>query len=123
MDKNISSENVKGPDAPIRERGTANEFGCLLPYGISRNQPQNDLIEGNKTIFSIRKRKIPAGRKIRYANFVYNILPQKKETRRVRMNARGDQLDDPGGPSSPAVLVLGAKVHINSTISEAHKGA
>jgi hypothetical protein len=35
----------------------------------------------------------------------------------------GDQLDYPGDASSPAAAMLDAKVHINSTISDAHKGA
>jgi hypothetical protein len=39
------------------------------------------------------------------------------------MTAGGDKLDYPGDPSSPAVSLLDAKLHINSTISDAHKGA
>ena len=114
---------LKGPDAPIWERGTANEFGHLLPDGIGKNWPKHDRIEGNVTIFSIRKRNIPAGRKVTYTNFVCNIHPQNKETHRVQMNAGGNQLDYPGDPRSSVVSVLDAKIQINSTISDAHKGA
>jgi hypothetical protein len=39
------------------------------------------------------------------------------------MTTGGDQLDYPGDASSPAVAMLDAKLHINSTISDAHKGA
>ena len=39
------------------------------------------------------------------------------------MTAGGDRLDYPGDASSPAVSILDAKLHINSTISDAHKGA
>ena len=39
------------------------------------------------------------------------------------MTAGGDRLDYPGNASSPAVSMLDAKLHINSTISDAHKGA
>ena len=39
------------------------------------------------------------------------------------MTAGGNRLDYPGNTSSPAVSMLDAKLHINSTISDAHKGA
>jgi hypothetical protein len=39
------------------------------------------------------------------------------------MTAGGDQLDYPGNASSSAVAMLDAKLYINSTISDAHKGA
>ena len=44
------------------------------------------------------------------------------ETHRVRMTAGVDHLDYPGDARSPAVCMLDAKLHINSTISDAHKG-
>jgi hypothetical protein len=39
------------------------------------------------------------------------------------MTAGGDQLDYPDNASSPAVAMLDAKLYINSTFSDAHKGA
>jgi hypothetical protein len=39
------------------------------------------------------------------------------------MTAGGNQLDYPGDASSPAVAILDAKLHINSTISNASRGA
>ena len=39
------------------------------------------------------------------------------------MTAGGDKLDYPGDASSPTVSMLAAKVHINSTISDAKHGA
>jgi hypothetical protein len=39
------------------------------------------------------------------------------------MTAGGDKLDYPGDASSPAVSMLDAKLHINSTISDAKHGA
>ena len=39
------------------------------------------------------------------------------------MTAGGDKLDYPGDASSPAVSMLDAKLHINSTISDAKNGA
>jgi hypothetical protein len=41
----------------------------------------------------------------------------------VRMTAGGDKLDYPGDPSSPTVSMLDAKMHINTTISDAKHGA
>jgi hypothetical protein len=39
------------------------------------------------------------------------------------MTAGGDKLDYPGDASSPAISMLDAKLHINSTISDAKNGA
>ena len=39
------------------------------------------------------------------------------------MTAGGNKLDHPGDASSPAVSMLNAKLHINSTISNAKNGA
>jgi hypothetical protein len=60
---------------------------------------------------------------VSYANFICTICPQKEETHRVRMTAGGDKLDYPSDASSPTVSMLNAKIHINSTISDASKGA
>jgi hypothetical protein len=48
---------------------------------------------------------------------------KKAETHRVRMTAGGDKLECPGDPSSPTVLMLNAKIHVNSPISDANEGA
>ena len=66
---------------------------------------------------------IPPGRKATYANFIPAIRSNKKETHRVRICAGGNLLDYPGDPSSPAVSITNAKLHIDSTISDAKKGA
>jgi hypothetical protein len=114
---------LKGSDAIIWNRGTANEFGRLLPNGIGRNRPVKDRIEGTGTIFPIRRANIPQGRKITYVNFICAIRPNKAETHRVRATLGGDQLDYPGDPSSPSTSILTTKLHLNSTISDAKKGA
>ena len=62
-------------------------------------------------------------KKITYANFFCNICPQKSDTHLVRMTARGDLLDYPDDPSSPTVSVTDNKIHFNSTISYAKRGA
>jgi hypothetical protein len=114
---------LHGPDADTWKRGLANEWGRLLPHGIGITRPPPEWIDGTGTIFFIAKTQVPTGRKITYANFICTIRPQKAETHRVRMTAGGDKLDYPGDASSPTVSTLDAKIHINSTISDAHKGA
>ena len=114
---------LKGPDADIWKRGLCNEFGRLLSRGIGKNRPDSEKIKGTGTMFFIPRSKVPKGRKITYANFVCTIRPQKTETHRVRLTCGGDKLDYPGDPSSPAVSMLNAKLHINSTISRANEGA
>ena len=71
----------------------------------------------------VAKSDIPTGCKLSYANFVFSIRPLKEETHRFRMSAGGDQLKYPSDPSSPATLMLDAKLHINGNISDAHRGA
>jgi hypothetical protein len=114
---------LRGPDATTWSRSSANEWGRLLEFGIGLARPASERITGTGTIFFVHKDDVPADRHVSYANYVCNIRPQKTETHRVRMTAGGDQLDYPGDPSSPAVSMLDAKLHINSTISDAHKGA
>jgi hypothetical protein len=112
-----------GPEATIWRRSLANEWGRLLPHGIGTNRPIAEQIKGTGTVFFIKKSQVPNKRKVTYANFICNIRPQKSETHRVRMTAGGDRLDYPGDASSPTVSMLDAKIHINSTISDAKHGA
>ena len=114
---------LNGPDRDIWLRGTANEFRRLLPHGLKKNRSAHDKITGTGTIFPISKSMIPPGRKATYANFIPAIRPNKKETHRVRICAGGNLLDYPGDPSSPTVFITNTKLHINSTISDAKKGA
>jgi hypothetical protein len=114
---------LHGPDAKIWEHGLATEWGRLLPHGLGLQRDPKDRITGTGTIFFIAKSQVPAKRKVTYANFVCNIRPQKSETHRVRMTAGGDKLDYPGDASSPTVSMLDSKIHINSTISDAKRGA
>ena len=112
-----------GPSAAVWECSFANEWARLLPHGIGTTRPIADQVKGTGTLFFIEKAHVPKDRKVTYANFICNIRPQKTETHRVRMTAGGDRLDYPGDASSPAVSMLDAKLHINSTISDAKNGA
>ena len=94
-----------------------------MPDGVGKPRPAKDRITGTGTLAFIRETQDPAGRKVTYANWVCAIRNQKAETHRVRMTAGGDRLDCPYDVSSPAVSMTNAKLHINSTISDAHRGA
>jgi hypothetical protein len=93
------------------------------PHGIGRNRPPKERIQGTGTIFFIKKSQASKDRKVTCANFSCIIRPQKTETHRVQMTAGGNKLDYPGDASSPPVSMLDAKIHINSTISDAKHGA
>ena len=114
---------LKGCDASVWSRGTANEFGRLLPRGIGNNRPAHERLTGTGTIYPIRKTDVPLGRTVTYINFICAIRPNKEEKHRVRATFGGDQLDFPGDPSSPSTSILTTKIHLNSTISDARKGA
>ena len=50
---------------------------------------------------------------------VCNIRPQKKETHRTRLTARGNILYYPGEFSTPTSDLTTMKLHVNSAISDA----
>jgi hypothetical protein len=49
--------------------------------------------------------------------------PGKAEPLRIRMTVGGDRLDAFQDVRSPAVSIVDTKLHLNSTISDAHRGA
>ena len=54
---------------------------------------------------------------------ICDVRPLKSEKNRVRLTVGGDKLDFEDDPSSPAAALLDIKIHLNSVISDAHKGA
>ena len=105
-----------GPDKGTWEISTANEGGsksCLPSKRINRTN----------TIFFVSRHTIPSNKKNTYANFVCDIKLSNTETHRVRLTVGGDKLTYDGYPSSPAIRLLDLKIHLNSIISDARKGA
>ena len=49
---------------------------------------------------------------------VCNIQPQKTETHRTRLDARGNLIDYPGEVSTPTSDLPTMKLHVNSAISD-----
>ena len=82
-----------------------------------------DRIKGTNTIFFIARRDFPKDAKITYANFVCDIRLQKAESHWTRLTVGGDRLDYHADPSAPAVGLLDTKIHLNSVISDAKRGA
>ena len=74
-------------------------------------------------MFFVQHSQIPTGRKISYGNFICDVRPQKSEIHRVWLTAGGDKLDAYKETRSPTAGLIDAKLHFNSTISDAHNGA
>jgi hypothetical protein len=80
-------------------------------------------IAGNDTMLFILPSCVPAGRKVTYAAFVCIMRPGKAELYRIHMTVGGDRLDAFQDVRSPAVGLTDAKIHFNSVISDARRGA
>ena len=80
-------------------------------------------IKGNYVVDYIQKSEVPADRIITYANMICNYRPLKSDHHRVQLTVRGDKLDHPDDTVSPTASLLETKLLLNSTISDAHKGA
>jgi hypothetical protein len=109
----------KSGDAPSPTNGANSSSPMVLaPLAHSPNKSKAPV-----PYFLWKNHKFPRTKKVTYANFICNIRPQKTETHYVRMAAGGDKLDYPSNASSPAVSMLDAKIHTNSTIYDASNGA
>jgi hypothetical protein len=116
---------MKHPDPKIREqwqKSSANEFGRTM-QGVGKNRPEGEQIKGTDTMHLIKKCNIPKGKKITYARFVSEIRLQKAEIHRTRLTAGGNQLEYEGKTSTETAGMETIKIHVNSTISRARKGA
>ena len=103
-------------DPLIWGRALSNEWGRLAQgndYGIL----------GTDTIEFILKSAIPRTADITYASFVCDKRPLKPEPFRVRIVVGGDGLAYSEDAASPTTDLLETKIIINSTISDADRGA
>jgi hypothetical protein len=113
------------PDPEIRktwQRSSANEYGRTM-QGVGKNRQKGEEIAGTDTMHLIKKCNISKGKKITYARFVSEIQLQKAEIHRTRLTAGGNLLDYEGKTSTDTAGMETIKIHINSTISRAKKGA
>ena len=65
----------------------------------------------------MKRRDIPAGRKVTYARLISSIRPDKTETHRVRVAVGGDKLDLPGITTTTCASLTTTKRLINITVS------
>ena len=73
--------------------------------------------ETDKIYFIFHKEK-PKDKKATYMRVVCDIRPQKIETHRTRLTARGNLIDYPGDFITPKSDLTTMKLHVNSTISD-----
>ena len=107
---------LSGPDEKIWKRSIGNELGRLSD-GIPGR------VRGTKAVRWIHKKEIPKNKKVTYANMVCDYRPLKEEKYRVRLTIGGDKLEYNNETASPTANLVDTKILINSTISDAHKGA
>jgi hypothetical protein len=107
---------LAGPDSNIWTTSLCNEFGRLA-------QGYSNTVKGTNTIAFIQRSEVPTDKKVTYGNFICDLRPLKEEPRRVRLTVGGDKLPYADDPGSPAASLLETKLIINSTISDAHRGA
>ena len=109
-------ELLKGPKKVIWHQAISNELG-RLSMGIPGK------IKGTKAMRYIHRKDVPKGKKITYANMVCDYRPLKSEQYRVRLTIGGDKLEYNKDTASPAANLLDTKILLNSTISDAKRGA
>ena len=95
----------------------SNEFSHLAQGNVHA-------ITSTDTIYFIPQSTVPSNAAVTYASFVRDYQLLKTEKYRCQMVVGGDQLKYPDDLSSPpAASLLETKLLLNSTISDAHKGA
>ena len=107
---------LQGSDRDIWMQSLSNEWGRLA-------QSNDKGVIATDTIDFIHRHEVPDGRDVTYATFVLNYRPLKSETHRVRITVGGDRLSYAADAGSPAANLLETKLLVNSTISDASKGA
>ena len=66
-------------------------------------------VVGTDIIHFIPQHKAPAGTKVTYINFIFDIHPLKEEECRVRLTVAGGKLDHYGDSAYPAISLLSTK--------------
>ena len=107
---------LKGPNSSIWNKSLSNEWGRLAQGNIHG-------VRSTDTIDFILKKEVPNGTTVTYATYVLDYRPLKEEPYRVRITVGGNKLHYTDDAGSPAANLLETKVLINSTISEASRGA
>ena len=107
---------LKGSQQETWQRSLSNEWGRLA-------QGNDYNVKGTNTIVFISKSQVPSDKRVTCATMVCDFRPLKEEQYRVRITVGGDRLTHDNDAGSPAVDLLETKIMLNSTISDANKGA
>ena len=107
---------INGKNKHIWLQSLSNEWGRLA-------QGNNEGVKGTDTIDFIYQNQVPTDRDVTYATFVCDYRPLKQEAYRIRITVGGDKLSYDKDAGSPAANLLETKILLNSTISDANKGA
>ena len=106
---------LKGPHSTTWTDAVSNGLDRLA-QGINN-------VKGNDVLGFILKSKVPSDRIVTYDNIVCDYRPHKQEKHRVRLTVSGDRPPYNDDVASPAASLLETKLLLNSTISDASKGA
>jgi hypothetical protein len=109
--------HLAGNDDPTWTNALCNEYERLA-QGFNRNT-----VLGTDTIDFIHQHEVPPDKKVTYGNFICDYRPLKTEPYRVHLTVGGDKLPYENDAGSSAASLLETKLMINSTISDADKGA
>ena len=107
---------LQGDDRVRWNKSMSNELGRLAQGNIHG-------VKYSDTMRFIHKDKVPPNKKVTYANFRADYRPLKPEPYRIRCVVGGDKLEYESDTASPTTDLLETKLLINSTISDARKGA
>ena len=108
---------ITGYNSHTWRKALSNEFERLAKGVVG-------LVTATETIEFIHKHEeVPHNKKVTYANMVCDYCPLKSEPFRVRLTIGGNRLPYAHNASSPAATLLKTKLILNSTISDADKGA
>ena len=107
---------LNGSNKKVWNRSMSNELGRLT-------QGNDFGVKHTNTMQFIHKHEVPRGKKVTYANFRADHRPLKPEPYRIRCVVGGDKLDCDYDTASPTTDLIETKLLINSTISDARRGA
>ena len=107
---------IKGPTVKTWLHVLSNEWDKLV-------QGNDNVVLPTNTIKFIDPSKVPTGKQVTYVCFVCNLRPLKTEPWRFCLVVGGDRLNYVEDSGSSASTLMETKISINSTISDAKKGA
>ena len=103
-------------DKAIWTKSLSNEWGRLAQGNVHG-------VTSTDTIEFISEKDVPTGHRVTYATYILDYRPLKGEQYRVRITVGGDRLTYLDDVGSPGANLMETKILVNSTISDASRGA